>query len=277
MYSGEFFYPGVGGISEDAGYRAARAGNIAEIAEQARRCAVTGSIARGFRDDADHADHAGDADDSDAVSGSRARDFGEFKIIAVTNRHLSPGDYFRRLEKIAASDADAIIVREKDLTEAEYEVFARRAMEICEEAGKECILHTFYEAAARLGCSGIHLPLHAFRESADAADEACFRSRLRPQFSRIGVSVHSPQEAMEAERLGADYVTAGHIFVTDCKKGLAPKGIKFLEETVKSVTIPVYAIGGIHRENIPDVKAVGAAGACIMSQMMNGNWYENGK
>ena len=50
---------------------------------------------------------------------------------------------------------------------------------------------------------------------------------------------------MEAERLGATYVTAGHIFTTDCKKGLPPRGLDFLKNVCDAVTIPVYGIGGI--------------------------------
>lgn len=145
-----------------------------------------------------------------------------FRLIAVTNRRLSAGDYFERLEKIAASDADAIILREKDLPESEYEIYARKAMEICNRAGKECILHTFVKTAVRLNCGSIHLPLHLLQQLADAGEGG-----ILERFDTVGASVHSPQEAAEAQRLGADYVTAGHVFVTDCKKGMEPRGIEF--------------------------------------------------
>lgn len=47
------------------------------------------------------------------------------------------------------------------------------------------------------------------------------------EFETVGVSVHSADEAVLAEKMGATYVTAGHIFATDCKKGLEPRGIEF--------------------------------------------------
>lgn len=196
-----------------------------------------------------------------------------FKIIAVTNRHLSAGDYFDRLAKIAASDADAVILREKDLTEEEYELCAKKAAEICKRAGKTYILHTYVQTAAKLNCGSVHLPLPLLRQLS-GSDEKTEKSSILQRFHTVGASVHSPLEAMEAECLGADYVTAGHVFATDCKKGLEPRGISFLEDTVKSVKIPVYAIGGISRKNLQQVKAAGAAGACVMSQMMSGAWYE---
>lgn len=79
-------------------------------------------------------------------------------------------------------------------------------------------------------------------------------------FSTVGASVHSPEEAREAQALGADYVTAGHVFATDCKRGLEPRGLEFLRETVNAVSIPVFAIGGISAENVKAVRKAGAAG-----------------
>ena len=72
----------------------------------------------------------------------------------------------------------------------------------------------------------------------------------------------------EAMKLGADYVTAGHIFRTDCKKGLEPRGLGFLEKIVHTVSVPVYGIGGIHSGNEESVQEHGAAGVCIMSGCM---------
>ena len=56
--------------------------------------------------------------------------------------------------------------------------------------------------------------------------------------------------------------------MTDCKKGLAPRGLAFLQEVVESVAIPVYAIGGIGSENAASVRKTGAAGVCVMSGLM---------
>ncbi len=89
-------------------------------------------------------------------------------------------------------------------------------------------------------------------------------------FLAVGCSIHSVEEAKEAQKLGATYLTAGHIYTTDCKKGLPPRGLDFLREVCNAVTIPVYAIGGIHAGTgqILEVMECGASGACIMSEMM---------
>ena len=90
----------------------------------------------------------------------------------------------------------------------------------------------------------------------------------KSHFQIIGASCHSLEEAKEAQDLGCTYITAGHIFLTDCKKGLPGRGLPFLEEICKAVRIPVYAIGGISSQNIESVRKTGAAGACIMSGFM---------
>jgi thiamine-phosphate pyrophosphorylase len=94
---------------------------------------------------------------------------------------------------------------------------------------------------------------------------------IRKHFEKIGTSVHSIEDIKEAERLGAAYATAGHIYATDCKRGLPPRGLDFLADVCAAATLPVYAIGGIHFDTaqIDEVLARGAAGACIMSEFMN--------
>ena len=74
--------------------------------------------------------------------------------------------------------------------------------------------------------------------------------------------------ARAAEKLGCTYITAGHGFATDCKKGLAPRGLDFLQAVCRAVDLPVWAIGGITPENFPSVRAAGARGGCVMSGLM---------
>ena len=73
---------------------------------------------------------------------------------------------------------------------------------------------------------------------------------------------------MEAQALGCTYITAGHVFETDCKKGLPGRGLQFLRKVCEVVEIPVYGIGGINEDNIAMVRETGAKGACLMSSLM---------
>lgn len=180
-------------------------------------------------------------------------------IVCVTARKLCSDDFFVQLKKIAETAPKYIILREKDLDEAHYRSLAEMAMEICSGSDAKLVLHYYWKTAIELGADIIHLPLHILKELT-AEDKA--------HFSLIGASCHSVCDAMEAEEMGANYITAGHIFATDCKKGLPPRGLDFLREVCKSVDIPVYAIGGISPDNFAQVIEAGASGACVMSGFM---------
>lgn len=181
-------------------------------------------------------------------------------VIAVTNRHLCDRPFTEQLERVCSHHPRALILREKDLSEHEYELLAGQVLEICRTYDVPCILHTYTKVARRLGCSHIHLPLPLLRTEASSLED----------FSLVGTSVHSVEDAIEAEKLGASYLTAGHIYVTDCKKGLPPRGTGFLREVCLQVSVPVYAIGGIHLDEnqMKEIIDSGAAGGCIMSGMM---------
>lgn len=184
------------------------------------------------------------------------------KIIAVTDRKLCIRPFLEQIERICALKPKALILREKDLAGQEYRDLALRVRDICSRCQVELIPHTFIETAAELGTERVHLPLQKLRE--------VFGDPLLRQFREVGSSVHSLPEALEAVKLGAGYVTAGHIYPTDCKKGLPPRGIQFLKEITSSIKIPVYGIGGIHLKTgqVNEVLESGAAGACIMSELM---------
>lgn len=180
-------------------------------------------------------------------------------ILCVTNRGLCKEDFLVRIKKIAEAHPAGIILREKDLSEEEYEALAKTVIKICDEHGTPCILHSFVDVAKKLNCQFIHLPLHILRTLSE---------KDRTAFSTLGVSCHCAEEAKEAEKLGCTYITAGHVFDTDCKKGLPGRGLDFLAKVCKSVSVPVYAIGGIRTDNIGEVRKNGATGACVMSGTM---------
>ena len=179
------------------------------------------------------------------------------EIICVTNRALCKGDFLERMKAIAGCAPAGIILREKDLSKEEYHVLARQVMEICKQYRVPCILHFYADVAVELKAQAFHAPLSVLRNMTD-----------RQRFSVLGASCHSVREAVEAQQLGCTYIVAGHIFSTDCKKGVPPRGLSFLREVCSHVTVPVYAIGGINSENFAAVTAAGAKGGCVMSGWM---------
>lgn len=182
-----------------------------------------------------------------------------YDVICVTNRRLCGDDFLKRVERIASAGVAGIILREKDLSERDYLALAAQALRICRAHNVPCILHSFADAAIELGAEAIHMPLELLREMSP---------EKKARFSVIGASCHSLDEALEAQKLGCGYITAGHVFDTECKRGLPGRGLEFLRAVCAGVDIPVYAIGGIDGANIAHVRAAGASGACVMSGLM---------
>lgn len=155
---------------------------------------------------------------------------------------------------------DILIVREKQLPEAEYVALFVNLWEKTEKkkgSQTRIIPHKYLIAARQTDNGWLHLPFYLFRD---------YQEKGMLQGLQVGTSIHTVEEAGTAQELGAAYVTAGHIFTTDCKRGMMPRGMDFLDEVCDAITIPVYAIGGIHEEQLPMIWESRAAGACMMSE-----------
>ncbi|MGN0407603.1 MAG: thiamine phosphate synthase [Bacteroides sp.] len=191
-------------------------------------------------------------------------------VVAVTNRHLCYNDYFEQIKKIAYSGVKTIIVREKDLSESEYLKLFEGVLKACEDTktGIECIPHFYEKAAEEFGTMSLHLPMTLLSGRHHENIKSGTQAQCVMHAVKLGTSVHSVMQAVEAKKLGASYITAGHVFATDCKKGLEPRGLDFLENVCRAVDIPVYAIGGINESNYRSALEKGADKVCMMSGMM---------
>ena len=177
-------------------------------------------------------------------------------MIVITSRNLCARPFLEQISLLAAAHPEMIILREKDLCYDELLALAAQCLEICERHNVPLAINSNMDVARELNVCRIHLPMQLMRETEDFGD-----------FSLVGASVHSVEQAREAEDLGADYVLAGHVFRTGCKDD-PPRGIPFLQAICEAVEIPVYGVGGVKPENYPDIMRCGAAGAAVMSSAM---------
>lgn len=176
--------------------------------------------------------------------------------ICITNRKLTARPLSEQVQRAIAAGADTIIVREKDLPENEYALLMQQIVPLCRDAGALPVYHTFLNTAAAQKAQAIHLPLDILRQG-------------RPEIPIVGASCHSVEEALQAQSLGADYITISHIYTTDCKPGLPPRGLSLISEVKECVSIPVYALGGITPGRVRACLEAGADGAAMMSYYMN--------
>ncbi|MDR6552058.1 thiamine phosphate synthase [Paenibacillus qinlingensis] len=122
---------------------------------------------------------------------------------------------------------------------------------------KRVYVNGFPSIALALQTGGVQLP--GTTPSLVIQDELC------RGIQRIGVSVHHADEAKWREKEGADYVMFGHIFATNSKQGVPPRGLEQLRQLVNEINIPVIAIGGMTPARVQSVLDAGASGIAVMS------------
>ena len=189
-------------------------------------------------------------------------------IACITNRRLVEGDFLAQIERVAAMEmVDWIIVREKDLRSEEYRMLFAKVARIVHKGGKTCLAHGRIALGmmSELGADGIHLPLDVLREWRAASGR---QSGGEGAVQLVGASAHSAAEIAEAAALGADYATLSPIFATACKPGVAPLGTAALAAACQKSPIPIFALGGIGRGKLDACIEAGAAGCCMMSELM---------
>ena len=189
-------------------------------------------------------------------------------IACITNRRLVKGDFLAQIERVAAMEmVDWIIVREKDLRSEEYRMLFAKVARIVHKGGKTCLAHGRIALGmmSELGADGIHLPLDVLREWRAASGRQSGGEGAVPL---VGASAHSAAEIAEAAALGADYATLSPIFATTCKPGAVPLGIAALAAVCQKSPIPIFALGGIGMDKLDACIEAGAAGCCMMSELM---------
>ena len=200
----------------------------------------------------------------------------KIKLNIISNRKLCENENLeKQIKKIFLAyekkiilknfDIVALTLREKDLNKNEYLKLIEKVYPICQKYKINLILHQNYDLNLddKYKIDGIHLSYNIFKSLNEN-----IKAELIKKYKRIGVSIHSLNEAKEVESLGASYVVAGHIFETDCKKGLEPRGLKFIKDLSSALSIPIFAIGGIDEKNSLSVINNGAFSICMMSTLM---------
>lgn len=180
-------------------------------------------------------------------------------VICITDRHLCKRPFQEQMKIVAEQKPKYIVLREKDVMEDTYRLLVERIQPVCEEYDIPLILHSHADLALELGIPNLQISLPKLRELPE---------ETRRKFRILGTTVHSPEDAKEAEALGATYVTASLVTNREDKYGTGNTLLDFLEEVSAAVDIPVYALGGASRKDMDEILSRGAAGMCMMSRLM---------
>ena len=177
------------------------------------------------------------------------------RISATDRRATGERPLLEVIEAAVAGGIDLLQIREKDLPATELLDLARAAHDIVKKARSRCriVVNDRLDVALAARTHGVHLP----SEGLPIKD---VKSRVKGRF-QIGRSVHSPGEAREAFKAGADYLFFGPVFETPGKLDYgAPQGIAALRKLVASVRRPIWAIGGIDRQTVTEIGDIPVAG-----------------
>ena len=180
------------------------------------------------------------------------------RLYAVTDRTWLRGrTLLEQVEDALRGGATMVQLREKELDE---DAFLREAMalaKLCHRYGVPLLINDNVEIARRSGADGVHVGQEDM-----AAEEV--RGILGSDMI-VGVTAKTVEQALRAQDAGADYLGSGAVFGSSTKLNAKPMTRETLSAITSAVSIPVVAIGGIHRGNILELAGTGIAGVAVVS------------
>ncbi|HDD31919.1 thiamine phosphate synthase [Thermococcus sp.] len=181
----------------------------------------------------------------------------KLKLYVITDRRLKPE--IKSVREALEGGATSIQLRIKNASTREMIKIGKRIRELTKEYDALYFVDDRLDVALATNADGVQL---------GPEDMPISLARGIAPNLIIGASVYSLEEALQAEKERADYLGAGSVFPTPTKAGVRVIGVEGLRKIVKSVKIPVVAIGGINHKNARDVLKTGVDGIAIISAIM---------
>lgn len=183
----------------------------------------------------------------------------DFRVYLVTDRRQAPSeDILAAVAGALDGGVRAVQLREKDLTGRELFLLAERMRSLTARYGARLLVNDRADVAKAVGADGVHLGVLSL-----PAAEA---RRLLGKEALIGCSTHNLSELREAEEGSADFATFGPVFPTASKAAYGPPaGTGALAEACRNARIPVFALGGVRRDNLDEIARAGSFGIALIS------------
>ena len=171
-----------------------------------------------------------------------------------------PGEVARAMIE---GGVDIIQVRAKDLTRPQRVKLSLAVVGVALRYGVPVIVNDDIDTAFEAGTDGVHLGQEDW-----AVIPRETRANRLANMRIVGISTHSLEQALAAERDGADYIGVGPVFATTTKPGVKPVGVELIQQVRERVATPFFAIGGITLENVSAVLEAGAERIAVVSAIL---------
>lgn len=182
-------------------------------------------------------------------------------LYLVTDRTWLNGESLESVVEAAIEGGVNVVqLREKNASREEYVKIAKSIGTITKKYSIPLIINDDIEVAITAGADGVHLGM--------SDTDVITARRLVGKDFIIGVSARTVETAVAAERDGADYLGVGAVFGTSTKADAKTINVNIFKTIVKSVSIPVIAIGGVNGTNVIQLKDSGAAGIAVVSAIL---------
>lgn len=189
-------------------------------------------------------------------------------LYAVTDRHWLNGEtLYSQVEKALKGGATFIQLREKKLDEGSFLEEAKEIQKLCKEYNVPFVINDNVEIAKKINADGVHV--------GQSDMEAQNVREILGDDKIIGVSAQTVEQALLAEKHGADYLGVGAVFKTGSKDDAEEVSHDELERICKAVSIPVIAIGGITHDNVKELSGRGIVGIAVISAIFGQKDIEN--
>jgi thiamine-phosphate pyrophosphorylase len=170
------------------------------------------------------------------------------------------------VQQLCDGGSDLIQLRAKKSSPDEIRQMAEKILPTTRRANVGLVINDYDDIARELDADFCHLGQEDFF---DAGYTNVSELRTPHSALRIGLSTHSPEQAKRAMKADADYIAIGPVFATGTKPTAKPVTLEYVRWAAANVTVPWFAIGGIHLENLGDVLAAGAKRVCVVSAILN--------
>ena len=179
-------------------------------------------------------------------------------LYAVTDRSWLNGEtLYEQVEKALKGGVTLVQLREKELDEEHFLEEAIALKELCHKYHVPFVINDNVKIAKEMDADGVHVG----QSDMEAGD---VRAKLGPD-KIIGVSAQTVEQAVLAEKRGADYLGVGAVFPTSSKDDATEVSYETLKAICQAVSIPVIAIGGITKDNVEELSGSGICGIAVIS------------